>query len=53
MLTSREGLWGGIFRKFGIDVHTALLKMGNQQEPAVYQGELCSIFYNNLTGKRL
>ena len=29
-------------------IHTSIYKADNQQEPTVQQGELCSIFHNNL-----
>ena len=40
------GVWVG-------HVHTAILKIDNQQEPTVYHRELCPIFCNNLNGKRI
>ena len=33
--------------------NTAILKIGNQQEPTEEHRELCSIFCNNLNGKRI
>ena len=32
-------------------VHTAIFKVDNQQRPAVYHRELCSIYCNDLNGK--
>ena len=42
----RLGVWDG-------HVHTAIIKIDNQQGPAVHHREPCSIFCNHLNGKRI
>ena len=45
---------GGIDWEFRTDnVHAAVFKTDKQRGPAAQHRELCSIFYNNLTGKRI
>ena len=34
-------------------LHTSIYKIDNQQGPSVWHRELCSIFCNNLHGKRI
>ena len=54
MVTRGEGLGGGIDWTFGIGMYTLLyLKIDNQQGPTVQHREICSIFCNNLNGKRI
>ena len=43
MVTSWERQWVGTGREFGIDVHTAIFKMGSQQAPTLQHMELCSV----------
>ena len=38
--------------KFGIDIHTPLYLIDNQQEPTTQHRKLCSIFYNNPNWER-
>ena len=51
--------WGGISEgrdRLGVydwHVHTFIFKLDNQQGPAVWHRELCSVLSNNLNGKRI
>ena len=42
----RLGVWGWY-------IHTVIFKIGNQQGPTALHRKLCSIFWNNLKGKRI
>ena len=54
MVTKGERWEGeGINWEFGIDVHTTIFKINNQQGPTVQHKERCSIFCNKLNGKRI
>ena len=53
VVTSGEGL--RVRDRLGLwdwHMHTAIFKIDNQQRPTVYHREFCSIFCNNLNGKR-
>ena len=50
-----EGSGEGIVREFEINmyVHTVIFKIDNQQRSTVQHRELCSMLYNNLSGKSI
>ena len=39
-------------REFGMDIHTAVFKMDNQQGPTIQHRELCSMSCGSLDGRR-
>ena len=51
-VTKGERGWTVINWEFGFDMHT-LFKIDNQQGPTVLHRKLCSVFSNNLNGKRI
>ena len=48
MVTKGETQHGGVNQKLGMNKHTAVFKIDNQQRPTVQHGELYSIFCDNL-----
>ena len=40
-------------REFGMDIHTAVFKMDNQQGPTIQHRELCSMSCGSLDGRRV
>ena len=51
MVATGEGREEGIVRELGIDMYTAIFKMGNQQGPTVQHRELCSMLCGSLDGR--
>ena len=51
MVTKGETQKGGVNQKPGMNKHTAIYKIDNQQGPTVQHGELYSIFCDNLYQK--
>ena len=53
-VTRREGVGGGIDWEFGVDTYTLLcLKQIISNDLLIQHRELCSIFCNNINGKRI
>ena len=50
MVAGGKGWVEGIVREFGMDTHTAVFKMDNQQGPTVWHGGLCSLLCDSLNG---
>ena len=53
MVTSGEGLGEGRLRIGDCHVPTVIFKTDNQEGPTLQNKEHCSIFCNNLNGKRI